>query len=126
MSLVWTDGKGLPNAIRIDQLHGQEVLVGDGCGVSNAERVFADGFDGAPDVDDLVAAFKEAVGLGGEVVSDALGAGFIGLVDMDALDRAAEGVGDGLVGGWAADGVVEDEDLGSAGAGRVVNVSMRF
>lgn len=129
MVSIRPNGKSLPNAVRIDQLHGQKVVFGHGRGVGDPERVFADGFDGPPDVDNLVAAFEEAVGVGGEVVLDALGAGFVGLVDVDALDGAAEGfggVGGALIGGLAADGVVEDEDLGGAGAlvGRN-NVSIR-
>lgn len=55
-------------------------------------------------------------------------ASFVGLVDMDLLDRAVEGlratgmVGDSLISGLATDGVVEDENLGGAGAGTVVSV----
>ena len=73
----------------------------------------------------MVAAFEKALGVRGEVVLDALGASFVGLVDVDALDGAPEGlgrVGDTLVGGLAADGVVEDEDFGGAGAGRMMLV----
>ena len=120
MMQVRTDGKSFPDPIRVDQLHGQKVLVGHGRSVRHAERIFADGFDGTPDVDDLVAAFEEALGVGGQVVLDAVGAGFVGLVDVDALDGTAEGfgaVGRVLVRGWAADGVVEDGDFGGAGAG---------
>ena len=119
MLRVGTNGKGLSNTVRINQLHWQEVLVGHRISVRHSERIFADGFDGAPDVDDLVAAFEETLGFGGEVVLDALGAGFVGLVDVHALDGPAEGLGAVrlvLVGRWAADGVVEDEDLGGAGA----------
>ena len=129
MALIRLDRKGLPDTIRIDQLHRQQVVVGNGRRVHDAERVFADGLDGTPDVDDLVAAFEEAVGVGGEMVSDALGAGFVGLVDVDALDGAAGGggivglAGEAVVGGLAADGVVEDEDLRGAGAGRTMLVS---
>ena len=125
---IRTNRKSLPNTVRINQLHGQKVIFGHGRSVRDSERVFTDGFDGTPDVDDLVAAFEEALGLGGEVMLDALGAGFVGLVDVDALDGAAEGlqvvgwVGDTLVGGLAADGVVEDEDFGGAGAERMVSV----
>ena len=91
MAWVRTDRKCLPNTIRIDQLHRQKVSFGHRSGVRDAERIFADGFDGPPDVDDLVTAFEEAVGVGGEVVLNALGASFVGLVDMDALDGPAEG-----------------------------------
>ena len=125
MTQIWTNRKSLPDTIRINQLHGQKVIFGHGRSVRDSERIFADGFDGTPDVDDLVAAFEEALGVGGEVVLDALRTGFVGLVDVDALNGAAEGVGrvgDTLVGGLAADGVVEDEDFGGAGAGRIILV----
>ena len=122
MARIRTNGKSLPDTIRVNQLHGQKVIFGHGRGVRDTERVLADGFDGAPNVDDLVAAFEEAVGVGGEVVLDAFGAGFVGLIDVDALDGAAEGwgrvgwVAEALVRGLAADGVVEDEDFGGTGA----------
>ncbi len=116
MILIRSHGKRLPDPIRIDQLHGQKILFGHGRSFCDSERIFADGFDGTPDVDDLVAAFEEAFCLGGEVVLDALRAGFVGLVDVDALDGATEGVG-GVFWGRAADSMVEDEDLGGTGAG---------
>ena len=125
MTQIRTNSKSLPDTVRINQLHGQKVIFGHGRSVHDSERVFADSFDGTPDVDDLVAAFEEALGVGGEVVLDALGASFVGLVDVDALDRAAEGleaVGRVVFGRLAADGVVEDEDFGGAGAGRMILV----
>lgn len=120
MVRIRTDGKSLPDPIRIDQLHGQKVAFGDGRRVGDPERIFSDGLDRSPDVDDLVAAFEEAVGIVGQVVPDALGAGFVGLINVHALHRAAqvEPGGVGRVGGRAADGVVEDEDFGGAGAGQ--------
>jgi hypothetical protein len=71
----------------------------------------------------LVAALEESGCFGGEVVLYALWAGAVGLVNVDALDGAAEGAGKLFFGGktgvlgLTADGVVEDEDFGSAGAG---------
>ena len=118
MLRIRTNGKSLPDAIGIDQLHGHEVLVGHGRGVGYSEGIFANGLDGTPDVDDLIAAFEEALGFLGEVVLDTLGTGFVGLVDVDALDGTTEVGGSAgwiVIGGWAADGVVEDEDFGSAG-----------
>ena len=51
------------------------------------------------------------------MVLDAFGAGFVGLINVDALDGAAKCFGKlALVWGLAADGVVEDEDLGGARA----------
>ena len=122
MTRIRTNGKSLSNTIRINQLDGQKIIVGHGRGIRDSERVFANGFDGTPDVDDLVAGFKKALGLAGEVVLDALGAGFVGLIDVDALDGTSEGlgrVGEALVVGLSADGVVEDEDFGGASAGRI-------
>ena len=117
MPRIRLDRKSLPNPIRIDQRNRHQVLFQHGQCIHDAERVSADGFDGPPDVDDLAAAFEEGFGLGGEVVADAVGAGSVGLVDMDALDGAAagEGVVD-PVRTLTADGVVEDEDFGGAGA----------
>ena len=126
MTRIWPDRKSLADTIRVNQLHSQEVVVRHGSGIRDPEWVFADGLDGTPDVDDLIATFEEALSVGGKVVLDAFGAGFVGLINVDALDGAAEyfgGAGLALVGGLAADGVVEDEDLGGAGAGRMVLIS---
>ena len=61
---------------------------------------------------------------------NAFWAGFVGLVDVDALDGATEsrgvvssGIHGALIVGLAANGVVEDEDFRSAGAGNA-NVSL--
>ena len=99
-------------------MHGQEVLFGHGGSVRDAERVFADGLNGPPEIDDLVATFEEVMSLIWEVLLDPLRAGFIGLVNMDALHGTLGGprVGIALVAGLAPDGVVEDEDFRSAGA----------
>lgn len=54
-----------------------------------------------------MAGLQERGGFGGEVVGNAFWASFVGLVDVDALDGAAEG--GGVLGrGGATDGVVED------------------
>ena len=118
MSRIWQHRESLPNTIRINQLHWQEVLFGHGGSVRDAERVFANGLDGAPEIDDLVATFEEARGLIWEVVLDPLRAGFVGLINMDALDGAPGGFGvsSALVTGLAPDGVVKDEHPRSAGA----------
>ena len=74
----------------------------------------------------MITAFEKTLGFVGEVVLDALGTGFVRLVDVDALDGAAEGLGGVcwvFVRGRAANGVVEDEDFGGAGAGRKVSAS---
>ena len=125
--LVRAHGEGLPDPVRVDELHGQKVRVRHRARVGDSERVLADGLDRPPHVDDLVAAGEEAVGVRGHVVADAVRASAVGLIDVDALDRAAGGGGGGrgeetLVGGLSADGVVEDEDLGGAGAGKGVEL----
>lgn len=56
--LVRQDRECLPDSIRVDELHGHKIAVGDGICVSNAERIFEDGFDGPPDIDDLEATFE--------------------------------------------------------------------
>ena len=90
--------------------------------LSDGKRVFQDALDGTPDIDDLVAGLEQLVRLLWEVVGDAGVCGGVGLVDMDAVDRAAEGCywwcwlvrrgAQVLLG--AADGVVEDKDAGGA------------
>lgn len=104
----------------VDEFDGDEVGVRDGVCVCDGERVFEDCLDGSPDVDDLVAAPEEGCGFGGEMVRDSVFGRRVGLVDVYALDGAAEG-GAGVCGAvvlWlTADGVVEDEDFGGAGSG---------
>lgn len=107
--------------VRIDQLDGHQLVVRDGVRFCDAQGVFEDCLDGPPDVDDLVAAFEQRFSFIGQVVGHARAAGGVGLVDVDALDGAAEGDGLGGVGfasilRLAADGVVEDEDARCAGA----------
>ena len=137
--LVRAHTERLALTIRVDQLDRDEVAVRHTAGVNHTERVFVDRGDGTPDVDDLVAGLEELGGLGGwEVMRHALRTGFVGLVDVDALDGAAKG-GGGLWGGVSGrrrrigngdgaggflrclgtDGVVEDEDTGGTGAEKV-------
>ena len=57
---------------------------------------------------------------------DALETGFVRLVDVDALDGAAKGLGGvgwAVVWGRTTDRVVEDEKFGGAGAGRTMSAS---
>lgn len=75
----------------------------------------------------MVAAFQEALGVVGEVVLHSLGAGFVGLINVDALDGAAEKlrfIDGALVVGLATDGVIEDEDLRGASAGKPMSVQI--
>lgn len=99
--------------------------------LGHGQRVALDRLDGPPHVDDLHAAAQEPVGVLGEVVRDAGEGRVVGLVDVDPLDGAIDAGVAGWMGRvWAADGVVEDEYAGCAGAvtgGRPVpSVSLTF
>jgi hypothetical protein len=60
--------------------------------VSDCEGIFQNRLDRSPDVDDLVSPFQEFGCLVREVVGDSvLGCG-VGLIDVYALDRSAEGI----------------------------------
>ena len=117
-------GERLAHAVRIDQLHGHEVSLGHGRGVHHAQGVLPDRLDRPPHVDDLISAAQQAICVFGDVVADAVGPGFVGLIDVHALDGPAVqggfgswrfgGAGDVLA--LSTDGVVEDEDLRCAGA----------
>ena len=56
----------------------------------DGEGVFEDLLNRSPDIDDLVAGFKEGVGILGKVVRDAAFGGRVGLVDVYAVNGAAE------------------------------------
>jgi len=58
---VGLDGVGLALAVGVDQLGGDEIGVGYGVSVGQGEGVSEDGFDGAPDIDDLEALLEELV-----------------------------------------------------------------
>lgn len=120
------DGEGLALAVGVDEADGHELVLADAAGVGDGEGVPLDAADGPPHVDDLHAALEELGGLlGGQVVRHARERGRVRLVDVHALHGAAEGGrgrrggGVALVLGLAADRVVEDDDLGGAGAGGV-------
>lgn len=97
-------------AVRVDQLHADEVTIRHGMRIGHGQRIFEDRLDGPPDVDDLVSSFQELWGFVGEVVGNAVLRCRVGLINMDALDWTA-GLGLGsLVLGCAADSMVEYED----------------
>jgi hypothetical protein len=105
------NGIRLTLTIGIDQSDWDEVVIGHGMRVCYGERILQNRFYGPPDVYDLIPSFEEFFCFVGEMVCDAvLGCG-VGLVDVDALDWAAE-----LISACASDCVVEDEDSGAAGA----------
>lgn len=74
---------------RDDQLHRHEVAVGNGRGVEDGKRVFGDGFDGPPYVDDLVPASEKGGGFDGEEQVHAAGDDRVGLVDVHEADGRA-------------------------------------
>lgn len=125
----------LPSAVGINELDGNQLVVIDGVCSGDRERIFADSFDGPPDVDDLKSAFEKRLSLFRKVVGHALRGCGVGLVDVDSLDGAAKGLwngdGDGsltcIVGcslglsrcgfdagvdGLATDSMIENEDFG--------------
>ena len=111
MFRIWSDRKRLTLTIRIDQGHRDQVSVRHAISLCDGERVAVNGFDGTPDVDDLVAGFEQLISEIGQVMGDAGFGGAVGLVDVDSIDWAAERlrwVAHVFLG--AADGVVEDED----------------
>lgn len=124
---VVRDAQSLAATIRIDEADGHEVGLGHRRGVGHGQGVPKHGLDGPPDVDDLHAAPEERVGFLGQVVRHPGQRRAVRLVDVHALDGAADwgwcGAGGGgfrlfavgpRVGYFASDGVVEDEDLGCA------------
>jgi hypothetical protein len=102
-------------AIRIDQLNDHKVLIVDTVRFRDSQRVALDGLDGAPDVDDLYASLKQLVCFVGEMVRYTRQGSFIGLINVHALDWAAQVEPIRILWCWAADSVVEDEDAGCAG-----------
>lgn len=113
----------LAHPVRVDEFGRDEVIVRDGVRVCDGQRVLENSPDRPPDVDDLVPALEEFGGFVGEVVRDAVFAGGVGLVDVDALDGTAELGGNTAFVSWlAADCMVEDEDFGCAGAGCSVSI----
>lgn len=89
MLLIRPNSKSLPHSIRVYELHRHQVAVRYCPGVCNTEWIFEDGFDGPPDVDNLIAALEELIGFFGEVVAYAVDSSFIGLVNVDALHRTS-------------------------------------
>ena len=103
--------------LTVDEARGDEVRVGHRVRVGDGEGVPLDRRDGPPHVDDLHPALEQLVRLVREVVRDPRERGFVGLVYVHALDwAAAGGLGVGVGGRLAADGMVEYEDPGCAGS----------
>lgn len=112
------DRERLPLAVRVDEGDGDEVGLGDRVRVGDGERVPEHRPDRPPHVDDLHAALEELGRLlGRQVVRDARERGRVRLVDVHTVHGAPpRPVAVPLVRGLPPDRVVEDEDLGRAGA----------
>lgn len=113
MLLIRPNSKSLSHSIRVYELHRHQVAVRHWPGVCDTERVFEDGLDWAPDVDNLRAALKELIGFFGKVVAYAVESSFIGLVNVDALHRTSHLW---RILWWAPDCMVENKDFGRSGA----------
>lgn len=118
---LMSDGVRLTPTGRVDELSDDKVFVRDGVGLGDGERVAENLLNGTPDVDDLHAALEELLRFVRQVVRNAGETGRVRLVDVDASDGTAEtGVaGAGSLGGLAADGMIEDEDLRCASSGEI-------
>lgn len=118
---IWTYGERLALAVRVDQADWNQIRLGDAVRVGDGERVLEDLLDRPPYVDDLVARLQQPVRFLGQVVWYSRLRRAVALVDVHAVDGAAEVDGLGfcaaLVRGCATDGVVEDEDTRCAGSG---------
>jgi hypothetical protein len=121
MPRIILDRIRLPLTSRVNQLRHDQPVVADAVRLRHGKRVALHGLDGAPHVNNLDAVLEEFIRGVGQVVRDAGLCGGVGLVDVDALDGAAELAvrrDAFLVGGLAADSMVEDVDTRGAGAGR--------
>lgn len=114
-------GEGLALARGVDERDGDEVVLADRVRVRDRQRVPLHRRDRPPHVDDLHPALEQLRGLlRRQVVRHARQRRRVRLVDVHAVHRPAQGYAAVLAGplvrGLAADRVVEDEDLGRAGA----------
>lgn len=120
MSGIVLHRQRLAPAIRVDQLNHYQPVIADAVRFCYSQRVALDGLDGTPDVDDLHAAFEQLLRFVGEVVRHTRQCCGVGLVNVHALHWAPEGfISTACARLLAADGVIEDEDAGGAGAGDV-------
>ena len=81
---------GLAFSSWIDEGNSNEIRVWDRMGISDSQRVFQNGLDGSPNVDDLVASLKQFLGFLRQVVRNARLGGAIALIDVYAIHRASE------------------------------------
>lgn len=105
-------------AVRVYQLNHLQTIVADAIRFRNSQWISQHGLDGPPHIDDLHSVLEKLFGFLGEVVWDARLCGRVGLIDVHALNWAANTfVGAQFnVGRCPANCMVEDEDAGCAGA----------
>ena len=118
MSRIVLHSIGFAFPIRIDQLGDYQAVIAHAVCLCNGKRITLNGLDGSPNIDDLNAVLQQLVGILGEVVRDAGLCGGIRLINVYALDRAAESlrcVDLVLPRGLATNGVVENKYAGCAG-----------
>lgn len=113
------DGERLALAIRIDELHPDEVTLRYRVRISHSQRIFEDRLDRAPDINDLVSSFQELWGFVGEVVANAFLGCFVGLINVHALDGTARLVPGPFVLCCATNSMVEYKDSGAASSANV-------
>jgi hypothetical protein len=110
----------LSSSIRVYQRHDHKTLIIHATRLRHGQRIALHGFDGTPYVDDLHAATEKPLSVFREMLRHAVQRGGVRLVDVHALDWAAELLlcgGSSGVSGLAADRVVENVDAGCACAG---------
>ena len=80
------------DSVGVDEADRDEVVFGiERAPVRHSERLVRHGVaDGAPDVDNADASLQETFSIVAEVAVDTLDTGFIGLVNVNTLDWAAE------------------------------------
>lgn len=78
-------------SVRINETADDEILLVQVAPVRDGERLVSYGvLDGTPDVDNADASLQETFSIVAEVAVDTLDTGFIGLVNVNTLDWAAE------------------------------------
>ena len=78
-------------SVRINETADDEILLVQVAPVRDSERLVSYGvLDGAPDVDNADASLQETFSIVAEVAVDTLDTSFIGLVNVNTLDWAAE------------------------------------
>jgi hypothetical protein len=117
----------LASAIRVDQFHDHQILVVDTARFRNGQRVALNSFDGAPHIDDLDTSLEQLLRFVRKMVRHARQRSRIRLVDMHALNRAAQfSITSFRTRRWrATDSVIEDEDARCASP-EIVNMLGRL